>query len=62
MIHRGELFFCLFFVSSLLGVKKMSGIEELRKEEEKKVRTKVELPYVSQELDRAFVVRTGRSV
>lgn len=60
MIHRGELFF-LFFVSSLLGVKKMSGIEELRKEEEK-VRTKVELPYVSQELDRAFVVRTGRSV
>lgn len=39
----------------------MSGIEELRKEEEK-VRTKVELPYVSQELDRAFVVRTGRSV
>lgn len=61
MIHRGELFF-LFFVSSLLGVKKMSGIEELRKEEEKKVRTKVELPYVSQELDRAFVVRTGRSV
>lgn len=40
----------------------MSGIEELRKEEEKKVRTKVELPYVSQELDRAFVVRTGRSV
>lgn len=57
-----ESFFVLFFVSSLLGVKKMSGIEELRKEEEKKVRTKVELPYVSQELDRAFVVRTGRSV
>lgn len=61
-----ELFLFIYYYlgSSLLGMKKkMSESEERRKEEEeKKNQYKMELPYVSQELDRAFVVRTGRSV